>query len=47
MRFGAQAQFNRLDLSNSSYYGFDKNRFVLARNTRYAQERAFGPSRMS
>jgi outer membrane protein insertion porin family len=40
--FGAQAQFNRLDISNSSYYGFDKNRFVLARNTRYGQERAFG-----
>ena len=40
--FGAQANFNRLDLSNSSYYGFDKGRFVLARNTRYGQERAFG-----
>ncbi len=40
--FGSEAQFNRLDLSNSSYYGFDKDRFVLARNTRYAQERAFG-----
>ncbi len=40
---GSQAQFNRLDLSNSSFYGFDKGRFVLARNTRYAQERAFGP----
>ncbi|HZB87026.1 MAG TPA: POTRA domain-containing protein [Terracidiphilus sp.] len=40
--FGSQAQFNRLDLSNSSFYGFDKNRFVIARNTRYAQERAFG-----
>jgi len=40
--FGAQAQFLRLDLSNSNYYGFDKNRFVLARNTRYGQERAFG-----
>jgi outer membrane protein assembly factor BamA len=39
---GAEAQFNRLDLSNSSYYGFDKNRFVLARNTRYGQVRAFG-----
>ena len=38
--FGAEAEFNRLDLSNSSYYGFDKNRFVLARNTRYGQERA-------
>ena len=39
---GAQADFNRLDLSNSSYYQFDKGRFVLARNTRYGQERAFG-----
>jgi outer membrane protein assembly complex protein YaeT len=39
---GAEAQFNRLDLTNSSFYGFDKNRFVLARNTRYGQERAFG-----
>ena len=40
--FGADAQFNRLDLTNSSYYGFDKDRFVLARNTRYGQMRAFG-----
>ncbi len=41
-KFGAQAEFNRVDMSNSSYYGFDKQRWVLARNTRYAQERAFG-----
>ncbi len=40
--FGSQAQFNALDVTNSSFYGFDKNRFVLARNSRYAQERAFG-----
>ena len=40
--FGAQVAFNRLDVSNSSYYSFDKGRFVLARNTRYGQERAFG-----
>ncbi len=40
--FGAEVNFNRLDLTNSSFYGFDKNRFVLARNTRYGQERAFG-----
>lgn len=39
---GAEAAFNRLDMSNSSYFSFDKDRFVLARNTRYAQERAFG-----
>jgi outer membrane protein assembly complex protein YaeT len=40
--FGGQAEFNRLDVSNSSYYSFDKGRYVLARNTRYGQERAFG-----
>ena len=40
--FGAEAQFNRLDVSNSSYYSFDKGRFVVARNTRFGQERAFG-----
>jgi len=40
--FGAQAEFNRIDVSNSSFYSFDKGRFVLARNTRYGQERAFG-----
>ena len=37
-----RSDFNRIDVSNSSFYGFDKNRFVLARNTRYGQERAFG-----
>ncbi|MGD0859841.1 MAG: POTRA domain-containing protein [Terracidiphilus sp.] len=42
--FGAQAVFNRLDVSNSSYYSFDRRKFVLARNTRYGQERAFGSS---
>jgi outer membrane protein insertion porin family len=40
--FGAQAEFNRIDTSNASYYAFDKGRFVLARNTRYGQIRAFG-----
>ena len=40
--FGAQAVFNRLDISNSSYKSFDKDRLVLARTTRYGQERAFG-----
>jgi outer membrane protein assembly complex protein YaeT len=40
--FGAEEGFNRLDVSNSSYYSFDKGRLVLARNTRYGQERAFG-----
>ncbi|MGB7745469.1 MAG: BamA/TamA family outer membrane protein, partial [Terracidiphilus sp.] len=40
--FGAEAEFNRIDTSNASYYQFDKGRFVLARNTRYGQIRAFG-----
>jgi outer membrane protein assembly complex protein YaeT len=40
--FGGEAQFNRLDVTQSSFYGFDKNRFVLARSTRYGQERSFG-----
>jgi outer membrane protein assembly complex protein YaeT len=40
--FGAEAEFNRIDTSNASYYAFDKGRFVLARNTRYGQIRAFG-----
>ncbi len=39
---GAQAEFNRIDVSNSSFYAFDKGQFVLARNTRYGQIRAFG-----
>jgi len=41
-KFGSQAQFNRLDVSNSNFWSFDKSRFVLARNSRYAQERAYG-----
>lgn len=40
--FGAEAHFNRIDTSNSSFYQFDTGKFVLARNTRYGQERAFG-----
>jgi outer membrane protein assembly factor BamA len=40
--FGSQAEFNRFDTSNSSYYSFDKGQFVVARNTRYGQMRAFG-----
>lgn len=40
--FDSQANFNQVDVSNSSYYQFEHNRFVLARNTRYGQERAYG-----
>ncbi len=40
--FGAQAEFNRIDTTNSSYYSFDKGAFVVARSTRYGQIRTFG-----
>jgi outer membrane protein insertion porin family len=40
--FGSQANFSRLDLSNSSYYDVGRNHWVLARQTRYGQERSFG-----
>lgn len=43
--FASQANFNRLDLSNSSYYQIGKKHYVLARNTRFGYERAFGESK--
>jgi outer membrane protein assembly factor BamA len=39
---GAEAEFNRIDLSNSSYYELGRGKVVVARNTRYGQVRAFG-----
>jgi outer membrane protein assembly factor BamA len=41
-RFGSQANFSRIDITNSSYYDVGKRHWVLARETRYGQERAFG-----
>src|SRR6185437_14126051 len=40
--FASQANFNRLDLTNSSYYQVGKKNYVIARNTRFGYERAFG-----
>jgi outer membrane protein insertion porin family len=40
--FGSQANFARVDLTNSSYYAFGRDRWVIARQTRYGQERSFG-----
>ncbi len=40
--FESEANFNRLDLTNSSYYRFSRHHIVLARNTRFGFERAFG-----
>ncbi len=42
-RLGSQANFNRLDGTNSTYYPFGTvHKYVLARQTRVAYERAFG-----
>ncbi len=40
--FGSQANYNRIDLTNSTYYEFGRDHWVFARQTRYAQERAYG-----
>jgi outer membrane protein insertion porin family len=41
-KFGSQANFARVDLSNSSYYDLGRHHWVIARQTRYGQERSFG-----
>jgi outer membrane protein insertion porin family len=41
-KFASGTNFNQVDISNSSYYRFHDDKIVLARNTRYGQERAFG-----
>jgi outer membrane protein insertion porin family len=41
-KFGSQANFDRLDFSNSTYYDFGRDHWVIARQTRYGQERSFG-----
>ncbi len=41
--FGSQANFNRIDATNSSYYSFGKqNKWVVARSTRIGVERSYG-----
>ena len=42
-RFGSQSNFNRLDGTNASYYPFGNvHKYVFARQTRLAYERAYG-----
>ena len=43
--FSSEANFNRLDLTNSSYYEVTKKKIVLARSTRFGYERAFGEAK--
>ncbi len=40
--FGSQADFNRIDFINSSYYQFGRRHWVLARSTRYGFELPYG-----
>jgi outer membrane protein insertion porin family len=41
-KFGSQANFNRIDITNSSYHSIGKQQWVIARSTRFGYERAFG-----
>jgi outer membrane protein assembly factor BamA len=41
-KFGSQSNFSRLDISNATYYDFGRDHWVVARQTRYGQERSFG-----
>src|SRR6185437_9182174 len=41
-KFGAQTDFNRLDMSYSSYYSFGNKKYIFARNTRVGFENTFG-----
>ncbi len=44
-KFGSQADFNRVDVSNSTYYQFGKKqKYVFARNTRFGFENSYGPN---
>jgi outer membrane protein assembly factor BamA len=42
--FGSEANFNRLDMTNSSYYSIGKRKWVIARSTRFGMEQSFGDS---
>ena len=41
-KFGSEANFNRADVTNSTYYAFGKHKYVLARSTRMGFETTFG-----
>ncbi len=43
-KFGSQTDFNRTDITNSTYYTFGKRKYVFARNTRVGFIDSFGPN---
>ena len=40
--FGSQANFNRIDMTNASYYQVGKRKWVIARSTRFGMEQSWG-----
>ncbi len=42
--FGSEANFNRVDVTNSSYFTWGKHKYTLARSTRLGFETTFGPN---
>jgi outer membrane protein insertion porin family len=43
-KFGSDTNFNKLDVSQSTYYTFGKRKYVFARNLRVAFEKSWGPN---
>jgi len=43
-KFGSDTDFNKVDISQSTYYTFGKRKYVFARNTRVGFENSFGPN---
>jgi len=43
-KFGSDTDFNKVDISQSTYYTFGKRKYVLARNLRVGFENSFGPN---
>ena len=43
-KFGSQTDFWKIDGTNSTYYQFGKQKYVLARNTRIGFEQSWGPN---
>jgi outer membrane protein assembly complex protein YaeT len=43
-KFGSDTDFNKLDLTQSTYYTFGRHKYVFARNLRVGFENSFGPN---
>jgi outer membrane protein insertion porin family len=43
-KFGSDTDFNKVDITQSTYYAFGKKKYVFARNLRVGFENAFGPN---